>query len=52
MRKATDKVLFYMFYNLTLEKQQVEAANILKNRGWKYNENDMRWYKRESKGGQ
>eukprot|EP00347_Sterkiella_histriomuscorum_P017862 403347690 len=48
MRKANDKVLFYMFYNLTLERQQLEAAQILKNRGWRFEESNLRWYKRDT----
>jgi len=47
-QKCSDKVLFYMFYTLTFDKQQEEAARLLKSRGWKYNESNMRWYKKES----
>ena len=43
VKKASDKVLFYMFYNLPLSKQQIEASIALKQRGWRYNEQNMRW---------
>jgi hypothetical protein len=49
VKKASDKVLFYMFYNLTHERQQIEAAGALKQRGWKFNDSNMRWYKKESR---
>ena len=47
LQRAPEKVLFYMFYNMPFDRQQVEAAQELERRGWKYKEADMRWYKRE-----
>ena len=50
MKNFSERVLFYMFYNLTLDMQQKEAAKELARRGWKYNKVNMRWYKQASKG--
>jgi CCR4-NOT transcriptional regulation complex NOT5 subunit len=49
MKNASDSVLLYIFYNLTLEKQQVEAASMLKRRGWLYNAQQVSWYRKDSR---
>lgn len=40
-----EKVLFYIFYNLPLERAQLTAANELKSRRWNYASSIMRWVK-------
>jgi CCR4-NOT transcriptional regulation complex NOT5 subunit len=47
VKRIPDKGLFYMFYNMPFDKQQVEAAKELEQRGWMYNESNMRWYRKE-----
>lgn len=49
LKRAPDSVLFYMFYNLPLDRQQTDAAMMLGERGWIYNPNDVRFYKDLSK---
>ena len=49
-KKVPEKVLFYMFYNLPFDKQQLDAARELEARSWKYNDKYMRWSKQEGGG--
>jgi CCR4-NOT transcriptional regulation complex NOT5 subunit len=48
LKRTPDKVLFYQFYNMPLDRQQVEAAQELSTRGWKYKKSTMRWYRKEA----
>ena len=50
IKRAPEKILFYMFYNMPFERQQHDAAKELEARGWKYDETNMRWSRKE--GGQ
>ena len=45
LKRASEKVLFYIFYNMPLDQKQVESAKELEERGWKYGPKEMRWYK-------
>ncbi|TNV86235.1 hypothetical protein FGO68_gene7624 [Halteria grandinella] len=45
LKRASDKVLFYIFYNMPLDQKQGESAKELEERGWKYGPKEMRWYK-------
>ena len=45
-----DCVLFYIFYNLPNERQQLDAAIELEQRGWAYVEEDEIWVTRTSDG--
>lgn len=47
LKRVPDKVLFYIFYNMPFDKQQIDAAKELESRGWKYTEMSMRWYRKE-----
>ena len=47
LKRVPDKVLFYIFYNMPFDKQQIDAAKELESRGWKYTEKNMRWYRKE-----
>ena len=38
-----ERVLFYIFYNLPNDRQQIVAAETLTARGWTYIPEDMRW---------
>lgn len=48
LKSAPEKVLFYSFYNMPFDKQQVDAAEELQSRGWKYQPATMRWSRKES----
>lgn len=50
LKKVPERVLFYMFYNLPFDKQQLEAARELESRQWKYSEKNMRWSRTEGGG--
>jgi CCR4-NOT transcriptional regulation complex NOT5 subunit len=47
IKRAPEKILFYMFYNMPFERQQHDAAKELESRGWKYDETNMRWSRNE-----
>jgi CCR4-NOT transcriptional regulation complex NOT5 subunit len=45
IKRAPEKVLFYIFYNMILDEKQVESAKELESRGWKYAPKEMRWFR-------
>ena len=42
----SDKVLFYIFYNMHHERAQVDSAKALQQHGWTYDETSLIWLKK------
>lgn len=48
LKNFPEKVLFYIFFNMHHERAQVQAAKQLTERGWTYDEETMKWFKKKS----